>query len=207
MNNLIKIGDIVINQDANGRYCLNDLHRAAGGENKHRPSIWLQNKQTKSLIFELEVAGIPATHTIENVGTFVQKELVYAYGMWVSAVFYLHVIRTYDDFVMGEHEKLEIAQEKLNRSTTKDKNCLSVVIKERRNNAAHAVYKILERFGLVKITPVLITSYKKEITPAGWDYFSGYSKDGVIRVKPEMHTELISMVNKAQDQHNTELFN
>ena len=56
----VVIADTIIHQDDAGRYCLNDLHKAAGGENRHRPSLWLQNQQTIELIKEIEIAGIPA---------------------------------------------------------------------------------------------------------------------------------------------------
>ena len=44
------IADTIIHQDADGRYCINDLHQAAGGEKRHQPSNWLQNQQTIELI-------------------------------------------------------------------------------------------------------------------------------------------------------------
>lgn len=75
-------------QDSEGRFCLNDLYRASGGEAKHRPSLWAENKQTKELISCAETeAGIPALVSIHGGkahGTYVVKELVYAYAMWVS---------------------------------------------------------------------------------------------------------------------------
>jgi len=37
--NQLTISNTTIRQDAEGRYCLNDLHKAAGECNKHRPSI------------------------------------------------------------------------------------------------------------------------------------------------------------------------
>ncbi|MCV5208206.1 KilA-N domain-containing protein, partial [Escherichia coli] len=46
MNNLMVIDGIEVRRDAYGRYSLNDLHRAAGGEQKNRPKYWLSNKQT-----------------------------------------------------------------------------------------------------------------------------------------------------------------
>lgn len=91
------IVDTAIRQDAEGRFCLNDLHKAAGGEKKYGASYWLTNQQTKELVAELETTGIPVV-TLEgrNGGTFVCKELVYAYAMWISPAFHLKVIRAYD---------------------------------------------------------------------------------------------------------------
>ena len=96
---LILIDSIPISNDPVGRFCLNDLHRAAGGENRHRPSIWVQNTQTRALIDEASKAGIPALKVIKggnSPGTYVTKELVYAYAMWISPEFNLKVIRTFD---------------------------------------------------------------------------------------------------------------
>jgi len=98
----ITIAEVGIRQDEQGRYCLNDLHQAAGAEAKHQPANWLRNKQAQELIDEL--AKIPQIRGIEvkqGLGTFVCKELVYAYAMWISAAFHLKVIRAYDAFVAG----------------------------------------------------------------------------------------------------------
>lgn len=95
-----------IRQDAEGRYCLNDLHKAAGNGNGERPSMWLKNKQTKALVDELENgAGIPALTSQargSKQGSYVCKELVYAYAMWISPAFNLKVIRAFDALVTGQ---------------------------------------------------------------------------------------------------------
>ena len=36
--------------------------------------------------------------------------------------------------------------------------------------------------------------YKKFITEKGWAYLQGYSKDGIVRVEPEMHNALMALV-------------
>lgn len=92
----IEIDGAVIRQDHHGRYCLNDLHKASGEEIKNRPATWLQNQQTQALAVEVEKDGIPSIYTKQGVGTFVRKELVYAYAMWISPSFNLKVIRTFD---------------------------------------------------------------------------------------------------------------
>ena len=97
----LSIAGIGIRQDAQGRYCLNDLHKAAGGEKRHQPSDWAETQQTKDLIVEISNSGNSGNYPIESSagrygGTFVCKELVYAYAMWISAKFHLQVIRAYD---------------------------------------------------------------------------------------------------------------
>ena len=95
MNNLT-ILSVVIRTDLEGRYCLNDLHKASGGVVHHRPSEWMKNKQAIELIEEISKDGIPSIQSKQQLGTFVAKELVYAYAMWISPAFHLKVIRAYD---------------------------------------------------------------------------------------------------------------
>lgn len=103
MNELI-IGSSSIRQDAEGRYSLNDLHRAAGGEQRHQPANWLRLQHTQEMAAELEAGEIPQIRGIEakqGLGTFVAKELVYAYAMWISPAFQLRVIRAFDALYAG----------------------------------------------------------------------------------------------------------
>ncbi len=98
--NELTISGVSVRQDEQGRFCLNDLHRAAGGESRHQPAKWLENNQARELIEvlsnETPITGIPVILAKQQVGTFVVKELVYAYAMWISPKFHLQVIRAYD---------------------------------------------------------------------------------------------------------------
>lgn len=105
MNNLIVIENTAIRQDAVGRYCLNDLHRAAGGEERHKPKYWYATQQTQELVQLLTEGGIPPSQENQPInvirggleqGSYACKELVYSYAMWISAAFNLKVIRTFD---------------------------------------------------------------------------------------------------------------
>jgi len=110
--------DTAIRQDSAGRFCLNDLHKASGGAAKDKPGNWLASQTTASLIRALweevpgwtgqgipaSTSGIPAiapyeTNSGHYGGTYVVKELVYAYAMWISPKFHLQVIRAYDQLV------------------------------------------------------------------------------------------------------------
>ena len=97
---IVMIDGWVIRQDAEGRYCLNDLHKAAGSNPKQKPAEWLRYSTAKELIEELKV-GNPTFCPIDAMrgrtgGTFAVKELVYAYAMWISSEYHLKVIRAYD---------------------------------------------------------------------------------------------------------------
>jgi len=96
----LEIAGVGIRQDDAGRYCLNDLHRAAGGEPRHTPGRWTITQQFGELAEELSrnQDGQPLT-SAAGVGTYVCKELVYAYAMWISPAFHLRVIRAYDALV------------------------------------------------------------------------------------------------------------
>ena len=100
----LTIGGTKIRRDAQGRYCLNDVHRASGAAQKHRPGYFLGNDQTKELVVEIETAGFPAFTTKEGRGggTYACRELVIAYAAWISPKFHLHVLRTYDAAMRAE---------------------------------------------------------------------------------------------------------
>jgi hypothetical protein len=107
---ILAISGISIKQDSFGRFCLNDLHKAAGGEKRHSPNYWLAIQQTKELIEEFVKSTTDITVVEQNQpvnvinggvgrGTYAAKELVYAYATWISAKFFLTVIRAYDAIV------------------------------------------------------------------------------------------------------------
>lgn len=112
MNDLC-IADTQIHQDAEGRYFLNDLHRAAvasGITKDIRPNEWLALDQTRELVKILITENPGSKPTRAQAGryggTYVAKELVYAYAMWISAAFHLKVIRAYDSMVTAEINRL-----------------------------------------------------------------------------------------------------
>lgn len=99
-NTEVVIDGIIIRQDAEGRYCLNDFHQAAGGEARHTPNRWHRSDGTVELVEELKrqnwALNAVETRRGRAGGTYVVKELVYAYAMWISPTYHLKVIRAYD---------------------------------------------------------------------------------------------------------------
>ncbi len=130
--NVLTIADTRIRQDAQGRYCLNDLHKAAVAQGANarakEPGKFFRSPRTQELLRLLvqESAtpnwGDAAPDTItpnwgngpvvknvgggtEDTGTYVCIELVIAYGQFVSAAFDLKVIRTFLHVINQEHTK------------------------------------------------------------------------------------------------------
>ncbi|WP_150050066.1 KilA-N domain-containing protein [Methylomonas rhizoryzae] len=101
------ISDKPIRYDSFGRFSLNDLHKSAGGEKRHAPNEFLRLIATQALIKEL--TGNSRFAAVESIkggscpGTYVVKELVYAYAMWISPAFHLQVIRAYDALTTHQH--------------------------------------------------------------------------------------------------------
>lgn len=110
----LTIGNITIHRDNNDLYSLNDLHKAAGSEQRHKPANFMRLDSTQALIEELSPLVRMSTNVrcqdrSENLDividkdqvTFGSKVLVYYYAMWISPAFYIQVLRAYDDWFYG----------------------------------------------------------------------------------------------------------
>ena len=158
------IGDFSIRQDEDGRYCLHDLHKASGALEKHQPAFFMRNKQTKDLIEEIEhSANLQSAENDRSAnlqiavkvikggageqGTYVVKELVYAYAMWISPKFHLMVIRAYDSLVTNMFNQAEAHTTKQERVPLKDAVNM-LVAKAKFLNYSDAYKLIHQRFNV-----------------------------------------------------------
>ena len=83
---------------------------------KHKPVQFFRQQQAADLITEIKVGNPTISPVVTKLGctggTFVCKELVYAYAMWVSAAFHLKVIRVFKEYATkGMVMKPEVAQQ------------------------------------------------------------------------------------------------
>nr|WP_283092291.1 KilA-N domain-containing protein [Gluconobacter cerinus] len=106
-NTSLTILSTAIRQDAQGRYCLNDCHKASGGEPGKRPGEWLRNDQAQALVAELTDAENSASPVSSvkggsNQGTYGSEELVLAYAQWISPAFHVQCLRALLSLMKGE---------------------------------------------------------------------------------------------------------
>ena len=146
----IQLFGTTIKQTAQNTYDLKGVFTAAGSKPADRPNYWLTSKQAKDYIKLLTVrynanAGIPAFEQNQRVisvtqgsgvnggGTFVCRELVYAYAMWVSVEFLDAVIQAFDALATNQLDQaVAIAQSTLESGFAKrepnNANALSVIL-------------------------------------------------------------------------------
>ncbi|WP_369583280.1 KilA-N domain-containing protein [Kingella oralis] len=174
--NLIQISNVSIRQH-NGLYSLNDLHRAAGGENRHKPSLWTSNQQTIELIKEVEKAGNPAILSKQGLGTFVCKELVIHYGMWISPSFSLQVIRTF----LAVQEQGSLKSQTTTDQRTPLRQAVSALVGARGIDYSTAYKMVHQRFGVGSIEEIPL-----DLLPAAVEYVHrltvGALPDDVLRL-------------------------
>lgn len=160
--NAIAISNVAIRQTENNLYNLNDLHKASGGEKRHELTNWLKLQQTTELIDELSKPEIPGLEENQQViqvvkggnkrGTYACKELVYAYATWISAKFFLQVIRTFDAVISGS------LQPKLAQTTVADRTPLrqavSALVGKCNIDYSSAYNMVHQRFGVDSIEEI-----------------------------------------------------
>lgn len=114
MNQLIKIDNTEIRQDGQGRYCLNDLHRASGGNPIHAPSQFLRLKGTKEFVAILDKHNADLHSALEinnggiNQGCYACEKLVYKYAAWINPEFEVKVYEIFDKVLKGEFQPIKI---------------------------------------------------------------------------------------------------
>ena len=129
----ISIAGLTIEQNGNGLYSINDLHKASGGLKKHQPALWFQLQSTRNFVRyqEEKEKGQAQNHKNGKVietfvggdisspmrGTFVSRKLVVAYAMWISPAFADHVLDTFLDVVDGVYERVNAQNKVIEQQT------------------------------------------------------------------------------------------
>ena len=133
--------DLVLNgksitTDGEGRYSLNDLHKAAGGLNNQKPSLFYRSDSFNSVVEILNAQNRAFEPIVKkqgryNGGTWVCKELVYKYAMWVNPEFEVKVIQTFDSLATKINPPSSMAAlNELSKKIMSDKDVASFCGKE-----------------------------------------------------------------------------
>ena len=111
----INILDTAIRQDAEGRYSLNDLHRAAmasagrsgnPNDDHQRPSMFLRTEGVQEFIAELDAQMCASSVSTvrgrgKEQGTYAAELVVYRYAAWISPAFEVKVYSVFRDWARG----------------------------------------------------------------------------------------------------------
>lgn len=107
-NSLPVIAGVEITTDTQGRFNLNSLHKASGGQDSKRPKTWLDTKQAQELVEELRQNSALGQEVIKvqkggtTPGTFAHELLAVSYAGWISPSFQLQVNQTFIDYRTGK---------------------------------------------------------------------------------------------------------
>lgn len=160
--NSIIISDVKIHMDSEGRYSLNDLHVASGKEEKHQPAFFMRRNETIELINEIfNSADMQNKNPVLSKkgrygGTYVCKELVYSYAMWISAAFALKVIRAYDAMVTATQDRKAIGGKTSVAERTPLRDAVNMLVGKKGLRYDDAYNMVHQRFGIDSIDELSI---------------------------------------------------
>lgn len=97
------------NPEFDGLYSLKALSVSTGDYESNKPYDFLRQPRLKEYLHKSLVLNILTTRKTQgrNGDTFVNKQLVYRYAMWVSDEFYDLVISVFDAMLHGQTQKAE----------------------------------------------------------------------------------------------------
>ncbi|HGJ5856512.1 MULTISPECIES: KilA-N domain-containing protein [Arsenophonus] len=111
MTKLIVIENTVVRQDAFGRYCLNDLHRAAVAQGKatdsQRPSKFMRSDGIAAFVQSLSEAQKRASVNVIRggleSGTWADELVAIRYAAWIEPTFEVQVYEQFRNSVKGSN--------------------------------------------------------------------------------------------------------
>lgn len=115
---MLVINNIEVSSNKDGLYSLADLWSSTGNNNNKKPSKWLNLKGTFGKVEYLCTDRKSAQQNQQVISkdsngyTYVCKELVYSYAMWISDKYHFSVIKAFDDLVNDRIlEAIQIAKD------------------------------------------------------------------------------------------------
>ena len=123
---IIEVCGVSVRRDAEGRYSLNDLHKAAiangNATDSQKPSEFLRASSVLEFVNVLNLeAGIPATKTVKGrgiTGTFAVELVAIRYAAWINPAFEVAVYRT---FQVVHHQAAKFTREDARREIMREK--------------------------------------------------------------------------------------
>lgn len=158
---IIEVCGVSVRRDAEGRYSLNDLHKAAiangNATDSQKPSEFLRASSVLEFVNVLNLeAGIPATKTVKGrgiTGTFAVELVAIRYAAWINPAFEVSVYRT---FQAVHHQAAKFTREDARREIMREKarlecSAMTEALREQREEQgkATAMYHYANEMDLI----------------------------------------------------------
>ena len=113
----LTISDTSVRMDKEGRYCLNDLHRAAIAEGKatdsHRPANFMRGAGIEAfaqILSEAQKRASVVTIKGNKSGTYGVELIAIRYAAWIDPAFEIRVYQTFQAVAQGRLEAFQAEQ-------------------------------------------------------------------------------------------------